>query len=74
MAEIYPFEGIHYDRSRVPLESVIAPPYDVLSAEQQDALYDRDPHNIVRIMLNRQTPQDDESDNRYTRAARFLNS
>ncbi len=72
MAEIHPFEGIHYDSSRVDLDRVIAPPYDVLSPGQQEDLYQRDPHNIVRIMLNRETPSDTETDNRYTRAAQFL--
>ena len=74
MAEIYPFEGIYYDSACVPLDRVIAPPYDVLSPAQQDELYERDPHNIVRIMLNRQTPHDDESANCYTRAAGFLSA
>src|SRR2546421_712512 len=74
LAEIHPFDGIYYDSARVNLDGVIAPPYDVLSSEQQDELYRRDPHNIVRIMLNRQTPQDTETDNRYTRAAQFLNA
>ena len=73
MAEILPFEGIYYDSLRVPLERVIAPPYDVLSPAQQDELYERHPDNVVRIILNRELPEDDETHNRYTRAARFWN-
>ncbi len=72
MAGIYPFEGIHYDDARVPLAQVIAPPYDVLSPDQQRELYDRHPCNIIRIILNRQTPEDSEAENRYTRAAGYL--
>jgi uncharacterized protein (DUF1015 family) len=36
---------------------VLAPPYDVISPAQRDELYARDPHNIVRAVLNR-TPGD----------------
>ena len=55
MAEIRPFEGIHYKAA--DLERVLAPPYDVIPPPYQDELYARDPHNIVRVVLNR-TPGD----------------
>ncbi len=74
MAEIVPFAGIHYDPARVPIAEVIAPPYDVLSPAQQEALYARHPTNIVRLMLNREQPDDNDSHNRYTRAADFLHA
>jgi uncharacterized protein (DUF1015 family) len=32
---------------------VLAPPYDVIPAGYRDELYARDPHNIVRVILNR---------------------
>jgi uncharacterized protein (DUF1015 family) len=72
MAEIVPFRGIHYAPA-LPLADCIAPPYDVLSPQQQAALYVRHPHNIVRLILNREEPDDNETANRYTRAASFLN-
>ncbi len=72
MAQIVPFAGIHFDPTRVPLEDVIAPPYDVLSPAQQDALYALNPANIVRLMLNKEQADDDGIHNRYTRAAKFL--
>ncbi len=72
MAYIAPFAAIHYDPARVSLDRVIAPPYDVLSSAQQEGLYDRDAWNIVRLMLSKTTPQDDDTDNRYTRANAFL--
>ncbi len=72
MAQILPFPGIHFDPARVPLADVIAPPYDVLSPEQQDALFARHPDNIVRLILNKAEPGDDAAHNRYTRAADFL--
>ena len=73
MAEIIPFAGLHYNPERVPLDKVIAPPYDVLSPEQQKALYEIHSDNFVRIMLNREETGDGESRNRYTRAADCLN-
>jgi len=55
LAEIRPFKGIHYRAA--DLGRVLAPPYDVIPPAYQDELYDRDPHNIVRVVLNR-TPGD----------------
>jgi uncharacterized protein (DUF1015 family) len=74
MAQIAPFRGIFPNPSRVPVAEVIAPPYDVLSPAQQDALYAKHPQNIVRIMLNKEEATDNDTQNRYTRAAGFLQS
>jgi uncharacterized protein (DUF1015 family) len=51
---------------------VIAPPYDVIDAELQNALYAKHPANVVRLILNKDEPGDDEHNNRYSRAARLL--
>ena len=72
MAQIAPFAAIHYAPNRVPLDLVIAPPYDVLSPAQQGAYYARHPDNIARLMLNKETPEDTSDNNRYTRANAFL--
>ncbi len=53
MPEIQPFPGIRYERDGVELARVLAPPYDVISGAMRDELYARDPHNIVRAVLNR---------------------
>ena len=53
MPEIRPFPGIRYRADGADLARVIAPPYDVISPAQRDELYARDPHNIVRVVLNR---------------------
>ena len=52
MAEIQPFHGVRY-RADADLARVLAPPYDVIPPAYQDELYARDPHNIVRVVLNR---------------------
>ena len=73
MAEIRAFRAFRYDLGRVgALSDVIAPPYDVIDPTLQQALYDRSPHNVIRLILNKEEPTDTEADNRYTRAARTL--
>jgi uncharacterized protein (DUF1015 family) len=73
MPDVSPFRGVRYDVARVgDLSDVVAPPYDVIDPALQDRLYDSSPYNIIRLELNRQEPGDAPSDDRYTRATRFL--
>jgi len=74
MPEIQAFRAIRYDLGHVGnLSDVVAPPYDVISPDLQERLYQRHPCNVVRLILNRIEPgDDDEVNNRYTRARRFL--
>ena len=75
MPDISALRGIRYDLGHVgSLSNVIAPPYDVIDAELQQRLYDKHPANVVRLILNKDEPGDDEHDNRYTRAARLMRS
>ena len=75
MADIQAFRGIRYDLGHVgSLSDVIAPPYDVIGAELQETLYKKHPCNIIRLDLNREEPGDNEAQNKYTRAARFLST
>ena len=57
MAEIQPFPGIRYRSREKALARVLAPPYDVINPAYRDELYERDAHNIVRVVLSR-TPGD----------------
>src|SRR5581483_1040597 len=71
MAEVRAFRAYRYDLGRVgALDDVIAPPYDVIDPALQQALYDRSPYNVVRLILNKELPT--ETDNRYTRSAGIL--
>ncbi len=55
MAKVRPFPAVRYDPSRVgDLGAVIAPPYDVISPAEQEALYARSPWNVVRLILGRE--------------------
>jgi len=70
---IQPFQGLRYNLAQIgSLSDVVAPPYDVISPEQQDELYARHPNNVVRLILDKMLPTDDEQNNRYTRSAKTL--
>lgn len=73
MADIQAFRAFRYDLGRIGnLSDVIAPPYDVIGPELQQALYERSPYNVVRLILDKELPGDSDGNNRYTRAAQFL--
>ena len=73
MADIRAFRAYRYDLGRVgALGDVVAPPYDVIDPDLQRALYARSPYNVVRLILNQETPTDGDADNRYARAAACL--
>jgi uncharacterized protein (DUF1015 family) len=73
MADVRAFRAYRYDLGRVgALSDVVAPPYDVIDPALQQALYDRSPHNVVRLILGKEYPADQATDNRYTRSAACL--
>ncbi len=52
MAAVQPFRAVRYDETRAgPLDSLVAPPYDVISPDQRERLRARSPHNVVRLTL-----------------------
>ncbi len=75
MCGIIPFCGIRYNQEKISsLETVVAPPYDEISHAQQEELYQRDPYNIVRLILGREYPEDGSQENKYLRSARQMGS
>lgn len=72
MAEIIPFRGIRYNPEKVSGDDVIAPPYDIITPEQKELLYQKSPYNIIRIDFGKEMPDDNEKENKYIRAVRFL--
>lgn len=73
MPEVHAFRGLRYDLGHVgALSDVVAPPYDVIDPEMQETLYKRHPANVIRLILNRPEPGDENDDTRYERAARFF--
>jgi uncharacterized protein (DUF1015 family) len=52
MASVRPFRALRYDEAVAgPLETLVAPPYDVVSAEQRERLRGRSAYNVVRLTL-----------------------
>jgi uncharacterized protein (DUF1015 family) len=75
MAIIKPFRGLRYNQHIIPdITSVVTPPYDVISPQEQEQYYQAHPNNIIRLDLGKDMPGDTEKINRYTRAAEFLNT
>jgi uncharacterized protein (DUF1015 family) len=69
MADVQAFRALRYDLNMVgSLQSVIAPPYDVIDPEQRAALAARSSHNVVNIDL----PQPPLGGDAYEEAARLL--
>ncbi|MBU0759361.1 MAG: DUF1015 domain-containing protein [Candidatus Omnitrophica bacterium] len=73
MADIIPFKGTLYNPEKIKdISKATAPPYDVISPEEQKTLYGSDPHNIIRILFGKDMPGDNAKENKYTRAAGSL--
>ncbi|MEP7114741.1 MAG: DUF1015 domain-containing protein [Ilumatobacteraceae bacterium] len=64
MPRFEPFAALRYSPEE-PLDDVVAPPYDVLSKTDIEALLARDDHNIVAVDV----PLDRDGDDRYAIAA-----
>lgn len=74
MATIEPFKGIRYNMEKITdLSTVIAPPYDIINQSGQDAYYNQDPYNIIRLEYGKEEIGDSPANNRYTRARDTFN-
>lgn len=71
MADIRPLPGIRYTAEQ-DIAALVTPPYDVISPNDQARYYERNLENVIRLELGRDEPDDDQLDNRYTRAARLF--
>ncbi|MGA2975355.1 MAG: DUF1015 domain-containing protein [Spirochaetia bacterium] len=71
--DVRPFRALHYDPKVVnDIGRCLSQPYDVISAQQQDAYYQQHSYNVIRLILNKIQPGDGETNNRYTRARDLL--
>lgn len=61
MAKIRQFRALIYNKGKVQIDKVVAPPYDVIDEKQRDKLYQLSPYNIIRLILNK-------SEDPYTQA------
>jgi uncharacterized protein (DUF1015 family) len=70
LADIRPFYGVHYNPTLIKdMAKVICPPYDIIPPQLQQELHERSEYNFVRIEYGMESPHDNNSDNKYTRAA-----
>ncbi|MGB2694442.1 MAG: DUF1015 domain-containing protein [Dehalococcoidia bacterium] len=51
MADFQPFRGLRYSPA-TDAGAVLSPPYDVVDADEQAALIERSPHNVIRLELS----------------------
>jgi len=72
MADILPFRALRYDPSKVTAGEVMTQPYDKITPAMQDGYYAASPYNLVRIILGKSQPNDNDQENVYTRAAASL--
>jgi uncharacterized protein (DUF1015 family) len=71
MADIHPLRALRYDLQRVSPAQVVTQPYDKITPAMQARYYAASQYNLVRIILGRHEPQDNASNNVYTRAAAY---
>ncbi|MBI5184019.1 MAG: DUF1015 domain-containing protein [Nitrospinae bacterium] len=73
MVKVIPFRGILYNKEKIKtINSVIAPPYDIISNVGQDKYYLKNNYNIIRLIYGKDLPWDDPMNDRYIRSARYF--
>ncbi len=60
-----PFRAWRYDAKHVALDQVIAPPYDVISPQERETLYQQSPFNVVRLILGKETDFHEQAAKRW---------
>lgn len=73
MAEIFAFRPYRYSVEAGPIENLVTQPYDKITHEMRERYLALSPYNLVRVILGPRYPHDDETNNTYSRAARYLN-
>jgi len=69
MARVRPFAALRYARPELDISPVTAPPYDVISPEEREALLAKDPHNVVALELPEGPLDPAAAGNRYQTGA-----
>jgi uncharacterized protein (DUF1015 family) len=64
VTDVRPFRALRYDPARVDLDRVVAPPYDVVNAEERAFYWERDPHGAIRLELTRDPGAEADADYR----------
>jgi uncharacterized protein (DUF1015 family) len=75
MVEIGPFKGMVYNNEKIKkLDDVMSPPYDIISEDMQNELYNKNEYNFVKLILGKTSLDDTETNNRYTRAKQLFDA
>jgi uncharacterized protein (DUF1015 family) len=72
---VAPFRALRFDEAHVNLGTATSPPHDCITTAQRDGFLAADAHNIVRIVLGPEQPDDQEAPappNKFLRAADAL--
>ncbi len=70
MATVKGFRGIRYNPEKIEnFADVLAPPYDVINSKEQEELYNKNPYNVIRLILSK-----GEGDSKYEEAAQTFRS
>jgi uncharacterized protein (DUF1015 family) len=73
MAEIRPFRGVRYNEQLVSdLSAVICPPYDIITPQTAQELYQRSEYNFARLEYGRLLPPGTSPEERHTHSAATL--
>jgi uncharacterized protein (DUF1015 family) len=72
LARIFPFQPYRYSPQAGPIQNLVTQPYDKISPDMRVRYLSLSPYNLVRIILGERTPQDNDANNVYTRAAGLL--
>lgn len=72
MATLRAFRALRFDEAAGPLADIVAPPYDVISATEREALAAKNPHNVVHLTLPEQKADDRSKFVKYARSAAQL--
>lgn len=71
--KIIPFKGIRYNLKMFNSpEEFVCWPYDIINKKQQNEFYKKSKYNIIRLALGKERKNDDEKNNKYTRAAKYF--
>lgn len=69
MARIAPFRGLRYNKEKIAnMEDVVTPPYDVIDEQSRNALFKKNPYNMVQLDLAKSVDAGAMSDERYQQA------
>lgn len=69
MGHMKPFKAVYYNPKKIrDLSKVVSPPYDIISPEEQDELHNLSPYNFTHIDFGKDAPNDDKTNNKYSRA------